>query len=81
MTEEKHINKALETIRNEAMDFSNDKISSTLKEVFELLQDISELLIVDGVLRKVRWYNIMEWWKMANLLYHFAVRIIEIWKK
>lgn len=57
------------------------RVEKTFKLVTELLAAASVVLIVDGTVRQLRWYNFKAWWTIAGMMYDFVTELIEVWKK
>lgn len=60
--------------------FDLDKISRTIKEVWYFMTMAGNYIIVDGHVKKLRWYNLLTWIDLAKLAYDLIGRITEIWK-
>ena len=56
------------------------KIDKTLTITLEYFAAAGAILIVDGAVRRIKWYDIRTIARLARLSYDFIVQLYEIWK-
>jgi hypothetical protein len=56
------------------------KIDKTLTITLEYFAAAGAILIIDGVIRRIKWYDFRIIAKLARLSYDFIVKLYEIWK-
>lgn len=61
--------------------FDLTKIDLTIKAVWKMMTQAEALLFSNtGVLRELKWYNILTWINLARLAHTFVTDVIKIWK-
>jgi hypothetical protein len=61
--------------------FDLPKIDKTLELTLRFLTEAGAILIIDGAIRRLRWYDFRTLAKLARLAYDFIVKLYEIWKE
>ena len=61
--------------------FEVNKVDRTIAAVWKFLAAASVVLVKDGKIVKLKWFNLIAYFKLAQLAYELINEIIEIWKK
>jgi hypothetical protein len=80
---EKEYNSIVDEIKGtiEAGNFELNKLDRTIAAVWKFLTAASVVLVKDGKIVKLKWFNLLAYIKLAKLAYELINEIIEIWKK
>jgi hypothetical protein len=65
----------------EAGNFELNKLDRTIAAVWKFLTAASVVLVKDGKIVKLKWFNLLAYIKLAKLAYEMINEITEIWKK
>lgn len=65
----------------ESGNFELNKLDLTIKAVWKFLGAASLVLVKDGKIVKLKWFNLLAYIKLAQLAYELINEITEIWKK
>ena len=57
------------------------KIEKTLLATWNFMTDVSVILIKDGKVVSLRWFNLLSYYKLSVAAYKFITEVVEIWKK
>jgi hypothetical protein len=74
------VRNATESIDKAKLSLDLGKIDATLTATLEYFAAAGAILIIDGAIRKIKWYDIRTIVKLARLSYEFIVKLYEIWK-
>lgn len=66
-------------IFREKLDFA--KIEKTLVALWNFMSDVSVIVIKDGRVISLKWFNLMAYYKLSVAAYKFITEVVEIWKK
>ena len=58
-----------------------NKIEKTLVAVWNFMSDVSVIIIKDGKVISLKWFNLLSFYKLSVAAYKFITEVIEIWKK
>ena len=58
-----------------------NKIEKTLVAVWNFMSDVSVIIIKDGRVMSLRWFNLLAYYKLSVIAYKFITEVVEIWKK
>jgi hypothetical protein len=61
--------------------FEANKVDRTIAAVWKFLTAASAILVKDGKIVKLKWFNLLAYFKLAQLAYEMINEITEIWKK
>jgi hypothetical protein len=61
--------------------FEANKVDRTIAAVWTFLTAASVVLVKDGKIVKLKWFNLLAYIKLAKLAYDLINEITEIWKK
>jgi hypothetical protein len=61
--------------------FEANKVDRTIAAVWKFLTAASVILVKDGKIVKLKWFNLLAYFKLAQLAYEMINEITEIWKK
>lgn len=61
--------------------FELNKLDRTIKAVYKFLAAASVVLVKDGKIVRLKWFNLLAYIKLAQLGYELINEITEIWKK
>ena len=78
-TEKEYKDSIDEIIFRERADFS--KVEKTLVALWNFMSDVSVIIIKDGKVMSLRWFNLLSYYKLSVAAYKFITEIVEIWKK
>jgi hypothetical protein len=78
-TEEEYKESVHHIIFREKADFV--KIEKTLVSVWNFMTDVSVIVIKDGKVISLKWFNLMAYYKLSVAAYKFITEVVEIWKK
>ncbi len=80
---EKEYNSIVDEIKGtiEAGNFELNKLDRTIAAVWKFLTAASVLLVKDGKIVKLKWFNLLAYIKLAQLAYEMINEITDIWKK
>jgi hypothetical protein len=65
----------------EAGNFELNKLDRTIAAVWKFLTAASVVLVRDGKIVKLKWFNLLAYIKLAKLAYEMINEITDIWKK
>jgi hypothetical protein len=65
----------------EAGNFELNKLDRTIAAVWKFLTAASVVLVKDGKIVKLKWFNLLAYIKLAKLAYEMINEITDIWKK
>lgn len=74
------VKRATDGIDKAKLTFDLGKIDETLTATLEYFAAAGAILIIDGAIRKIKWYDFRTIAKLARLSYEFIVELYEIWK-
>ena len=57
------------------------KIEKTLVATWNFMTDVSVILIKNGKVVPLRWFNLLSYYKLSVAAYKFITEVVEIWKK
>ena len=57
------------------------KIEKTLVSVWNFMTDVSVIVIKDGKVISLKWFNLMAYYNLSVAAYKFITEVVEIWKK
>ena len=57
------------------------KIEKTLVSVWNFMTDVSVIVIKDGRVISLKWFNLLSYYKLSVIAYKFITEVVEIWKK
>jgi hypothetical protein len=80
---EKEYNSIVDEIKGtiEAGNFELNKLDRTIAAVWKFLTAASVVLVKDGKIVKLKWFNLLAYIKLAKLAYEMINEITDIWKK
>lgn len=57
------------------------KIEKTIVALWNYMGIVGTIVIKDGKVIPLRWFNVVAYYRLAVASYEFIVKIVEIWKK
>lgn len=72
---------ACSNLQKSKIKFDLPKIDETLELTLKFLTEAGAILIIDGAIRRIRWYDFRTLAKLARLAYDYIVKLYEIWKE
>ena len=61
--------------------FDLPKIDETLEITLRFLTEAGAILIIDGAMRRIKWYDFRTLARLARLAYDYIVKLYDIWKE
>ena len=78
-TEKEYKESVHHIIFREKADFA--KIEKTLLAVWNFMTDVSVIVIKEGKVISLKWFNLLSYYKLSVAAYKLITEVVEIWKK
>jgi len=72
---------ACKNLERSKIKFDLPKIDETLELTLKFLTEAGAILIIDGAIRRIKWYDFRTLARLARLAYDYIVKLYEIWKE
>ena len=72
---------ACRNLEKSKIKFDLPKIDETLELTLRFLSEAGAILIIDGAIRRIKWYDFRTLARLARLAYDYIFKLYDIWKE